>query len=206
MTRDHRTFDERAADWDADPRKVDRARTVAAAVREHVELDGTSRLLEYGAGTGLLGQMLAGDVGSLTLADPAAGMREVMHEKLARGVFGPNARVCDLDLTRRPCPTLRFDVAASLMALHHVAMLRPVLEGFAEVLVPGGVLCIADLDREDGSFHDAGFEGHEGFDREDLSSWLADAGFSRPVFRSCFTVERRGCTYSGFLAICERPT
>jgi SAM-dependent methyltransferase len=206
MREQHRSFDERAKDWDADPRKVERARTVAATIRAHIQLGETSRLLDYGAGTGLLGQALAGVVGSVVLADPAAGMREVLYEKLALGAFGPNAHVLDLDLARRPRPPLRFDVVASLMALHHIPALPPVLAGFARVLVPDGLLCIADLEREDGSFHGAGFVGHHGFDREDLSSWLIDAGFNPPVFRSSFTVEKRGRLYGGFLAICRLAT
>src|SRR5690606_18584865 len=76
-------FDEKAATWDADPAKVERARVVAEAVRATVPLDRSTRLLEYGAGTGLVTQALRDAVGPVTLADTSAGMRDVMQAKVA---------------------------------------------------------------------------------------------------------------------------
>ena len=66
-------FDERAATWDDDPAKVERANVVAAAIREAIALDGSERLLEYGAGTGLVTQALRDAVGPVTLADTSGG-------------------------------------------------------------------------------------------------------------------------------------
>jgi hypothetical protein len=37
-------------------------------------------------------------------------------------------------------------------------------------------LAICDLDKEDGSFHDPGFDGHNGFDRSVLEQQLRDLG------------------------------
>src|SRR5690606_42045723 len=52
MTESHDPFDEKAATWDDDPAKVERARVVADALRDAVPPGPTTRLLEYGAGTG----------------------------------------------------------------------------------------------------------------------------------------------------------
>ena len=49
------------------------------------------------------------------------------------------------------------------------------------MLDPGGVLCVADLDTEPGTFHPADVSGsvhHHGFDREQLKVRLAEIGFS----------------------------
>ena len=78
-------FDEKAKTWDDDPAKVHRARVVAEAMRTAVPLDSSTRLLEYGAGTGLVSQFLAGHVGPITLAEPSAGMRSVMADKITAG-------------------------------------------------------------------------------------------------------------------------
>ena len=48
-------------------------------------LSSTTRAIDVGAGTGLLGLALAGDVGELVLAEPSDGMLEVVREKLAAG-------------------------------------------------------------------------------------------------------------------------
>jgi len=47
-------FDERAKDWDSDPKKVERARVVADAIRSVIPLSKDMHALEYGCGTGLL--------------------------------------------------------------------------------------------------------------------------------------------------------
>ena len=53
-----------------------------------------------------------------------------------------------------------------------------------------GFVCIADLDREDGSFHGEGFIGHNGFDREDLARKTEQAGFCNVRFSTVFEFER----------------
>lgn len=198
------SFDERAATWDDDPAKVERARVVASAITSSVPLDGTSRLLEFGAGTGLVSEALHADVGPVTMADTSAGMRAVMRAKIDAGAI-PDARVWDLDLsTHVTPPDDRFDLVVTVLALHHVDAIDRTLAHLGELLVPGGHLCIVDLDFEDGSFHGDGFEGHPGFDRADLAARLTTAGFADPTFQACHHVERNGRDYPMFLAIATR--
>ena len=51
------------------------------------------------------------------------------------------------------CRPERFDLVYTLMTLHHIPDTAKILGSFQALLQPGGVLCIADLDKEDGSFH-----------------------------------------------------
>ncbi|MFP4634390.1 MAG: class I SAM-dependent DNA methyltransferase [Nitriliruptoraceae bacterium] len=196
-------FDERAATWDDDTEWVEQVGEVAEVVRATIPLEPTMRVLEYGAGTGLLSQHLVADIGPLTLADPSKGMREVLAAKRAAGVF-PGARVSDLDLARDPVPQQRYDLVLMMMALHHVPDPAPVLVGFGQLLTDGGWVGIVDLEREDGSFHDPGFEGHHGFDRDQLTTWLTDAGFDGVVFRHAVTLSRDERDYPVFLATARR--
>ena len=76
-------FDERARDWDSDPNKVERARTVAEAIRRAIPLSNEMKALEYGCGTGLLSFALQSDLGQITLADTSQGMLDVLREKIA---------------------------------------------------------------------------------------------------------------------------
>jgi len=196
-------FDERAATWDDDPAKVERAEEVAIAVREVVRLDPAMRMLEYGAGTGLVTQALRASVGPVTMADTSAGMRAVMHDKIAAGTIA-DARVWDVDLATGPVPDECFDLVVTVMTLHHIPSLEPVLSGFARLLAEDGHLCIVDLEEEDGSFHGDGFDGHHGFDRAALTSSLVRAGFTEVGFRGCGQLVRDGVTYPLFLATCVR--
>lgn len=197
-------FDERAATWDDDPAKVARAAVVADTIRAAVALDGSERLLEYGAGTGLVTQALREAVGPVTLADTSVGMRDVMVAKIAEGAI-TDARVWDLDLATDPAPAdERFDLVVTVLTLHHIHDVATVLERFADLLADGGHLCVVDLDAEDGSFHGVSFDVHQGFERSKLAGALTDAGFVDVEFRDCHHIVRDGVTYPMFLATARR--
>lgn len=207
MAHDHapeaNPFDEKAATWDDDPAKIARAREVARCIAAAVPLAGATRVLEYGAGTGLVTQALRSAVGPVTLADSSAGMREVLERKVADGTLD-GGRVWALDLATDDAPDERFDLIVTVMTLHHIADLATVLSAFHGMLAPGGHLCVADLEREDGSFHTADFAGHHGFDREALSAQLRQAGFVEVAFADCTTLEKGGASYGVFLATATR--
>lgn len=193
-------FDDSAATWDDDPDKVARAREVAHRVLEVVQTGPATRVLEYGAGTGLVTQALADRVGPVTLADSSAGMRSVLEAKVAAGALPQDARIWDLDLESQPVPDDRFDLVVSSMVMHHVGDLSRVLSGFAGLLEAGGSVCVADLDSEDGSFHTYDFGGHHGFDRGEIASALEAAGFADVAVTDGTQIERDGRTYPVFLA------
>jgi ubiquinone/menaquinone biosynthesis C-methylase UbiE len=192
-------FDDKAATWDTDPTKVERATAVARCIAAAVPLDPSLRMMEYGAGTGLVTQALQDAVGPVTLVDTSAGMREVMQAKIASGALS-DARVLAADLAAEPPPDEQFDLIVTVMTLHHIPDLASVLSAFALLLPPGGHLCIADLEKEDGSFHGADFDGHQGFDRGELTNALTAAGFADVGFSNCTALERDGHRYPVFLA------
>ena len=197
-------FDERAATWDEDPAKVERATVVADAIVASVPLGPATRLLEYGAGTGLVTQALRDRVGPVTLADSSEGMRAVMQAKIDAGAL-TGARLWALDLASEPPPDEQFDLIVTVMVLHHIADLAQVLASFAALLAPGGHLCIVDLDHEDGSFHGQGFAGHHGFRRPELADQLVAVGFGEATFQDCHEMVRDGVPYTVFLAVaCPR--
>ncbi len=201
-------FDDKAKTWDSDPIKQERAQAVAAAIRQRVPLSSAWRALEYGCGTGLLSFALHTDLGAISLADASPGMLAVLAEKIAAAEVD-NLHPLRLDLTHDPLPTERYDLIHSLMTLHHVFEIKQLLQNFHALLLPGGWLAIADLDREDGSFHGAGFSGHNGFERETLRAQLIEAGFSRVEFSTCYRMKKatdQGVReYPLFLAVATRP-
>lgn len=199
-------FDERAATWD-EPAQVDQARAAARAVAAAVDLHPTMRVLEYGSGTGLVAQNLADRVGPLTLADPSVGMRDAARAKVDTGELPAGTRIWDLDLGRGEVPDERFDLVVTVMALHHVPHLAPVLHGFARLLAEGGQLCIVDLEAEDGSFHDsAEFHAHHGFDPEELTEQVEEAGFTDAQVERADEIPRNGRNYPRFLLRCMLAT
>lgn len=200
------SFDERAREWDNEEH-IATATAVAKAIRSAVPLAPTTKALEIGAGTGLLGLALVEDLGELVLSDPSAGMRDVASEKVRqRGLT--NVRVEDLDLLgERPPAPRRFDLVISQLMLHHVKDTAALLRATNQVLVPGGRIAMADLDAEDGTFHDPAAEGihHHGFPREDLRNLAAGAGFEDIRIGQAAEIPRNGRTYPLFLLTARKP-
>jgi len=184
-------FDERAKDWDSDPKKVERARVVADAIRKTVPLSRDMKALEYGCGTGLLSFALQSGLGSITLADTSQGMLDVLSEKIASaGVT--NMHPVRLDLATDPLPAERYHLTYSLMTLHHIHDVNDVLVRFWELLEPDGVLLVADLDKEDGSFHtDGSTDVHLGFDRVELQSMVESIGFGDVTFSTAYQIKKK---------------
>jgi ubiquinone/menaquinone biosynthesis C-methylase UbiE len=184
-------FDERAKDWDSDPKKVERARVVADAIRRAVPLSKKMKALEYGCGTGLLSFALQSDLGEITLADTSKGMLDVLGEKIADAKV-TNMHPVQLDLVSDPLPSERYDLTYSLMTLHHIHDVKKILSRFHDVLVPGGLLLVADLDKEDGSFHtDGTTDVHLGFDRDALREIVEEAGFEQVAFTAAYEIKKQ---------------
>ena len=183
-------FDARAATWDDDSTKIERAQAVAAAIVRCVALTGAMNAMEYGCGTGLLSFMLRPRLGQVTLADVSDGMLAVAAGKIA-AANDTAMRAVKLDLLVDPMPAERYDIIYSLMTLHHVPDTDAILRRFHAALGTSGLLCIADLETEDGSFHGAGFDGHLGFDRELLGAKAREAGFATAEFSTVHEIEKK---------------
>jgi 2-polyprenyl-3-methyl-5-hydroxy-6-metoxy-1,4-benzoquinol methylase len=67
-------FDEAAANWDAEPRRVELAKAVGNAILQHARPTCGMDVLDYGCGTGLLGLFLLPHVRSVTGADSSPGI------------------------------------------------------------------------------------------------------------------------------------
>ena len=53
-------------------------------------------------------------------------------------------------------------------------------------------LCIADLDKEDGTFHtDGTTDVHLGFERAELQRWVEDAGFADVKFSTAYEIKKK---------------
>lgn len=200
-------FDEKAHEWDLNPARRERAQAVAEAIRRRLPLHRRMTALEYGCGTGLLSFELSNNVGQILLADRSAGMLAVLGEKIAAAQVS-HLFPLQLDLLTDPLPAQRFDLIYSLMTLHHICDTQRILSCFYQLLLPGGYLCIADLDQEDGSFHKEPFEGHFGFDRQALARLTMAVGFEvlgfETVYEMVKIVQNQQRSYPIFLMTARR--
>lgn len=177
-TKQIRDFDSVAARWDQQPRRVELARAVSIAMFRETQPNKAMRVLDFGCGTGLVTLALAPLVNEVIAADSSQGMLEQLSGKLMdTGISNVRPFLIPHDGTETlPTPV---DLVVSSMTMHHIADVGGLIKTFQSILSPGGQLCIADLDAEDGSFHDdpTGIE-HHGFNCQEMERLFYEAGFS----------------------------
>ena len=184
-------FDEKAKDWDKDPSRVERAGKFANEILKFLGETKPENALEFGSGTGLVSFALKDRFKSITLADNSEGMIEVLKEKI-RNESIANMKPLFVDIFKEKNILSDYDILYTLLTLHHIKDLSKIFGLFNSILKPGGYLCIGDLVAEDGSFHyrDPEFDGHKGFDTEELKKLISSNGFrieSESVF---YEIER----------------
>lgn len=185
-------FDERAATWDDKPSRVERARVTAEAIASRLPLAPDWSVVEVGSGTGLLSRLLGDRIGDVVLVDTSQGMTDTANATIA-ATGTPRMRAVCLDITAEPAPGGPFDLALSLMMLHHVADAEGFVEAVVAQLAPGGYLAFADVAAEDGSFHDDP-EGdgvhHHGFSPERLREVAEAAGLVEVAVEEIHQLEK----------------
>ena len=182
-------FEARAATWDDDPARLARVRRVADVIRANVPLTGHPVTVELGAGTGMLSRCLAAELGPVTLLDASPAMIAVANRALETAGLGDWATaVTDL---ATDVPGGPYDLALAQMSLHHMDDVPALLARLHQVMVPGGMVAIADLDHDAvGGYHAKAtdFHGYHGFRRDELRGWLEEAGYRDVCFHDAGVV------------------
>ncbi|MGD0584474.1 MAG: class I SAM-dependent methyltransferase [Oryzomonas sp.] len=201
---ERKDFDAVALTWDEEPRRVQLAADIAAAIKESVPLSADWDGMDYGCGTGLLTLDLAPAMRSIVGMDSSQGMVDRLNAKCAAAGIR-NTRAVRFNLEQGEMPAGHFHLVASAMTLHHIPEAVPLLTSLRGLLHPGGWIALADLETEDGSFHDdqTGVF-HHGFSREELEMFLARAGFSSIAVRSVTAVRKHEQLYPVLLAVAVR--
>ena len=180
-------------DWDA------RAGSEGAFFIDQLKQRGAKKILDVATGTGFHSVRLIEAGFDVVSSDGSAQMLFKAFENGKRR--GHVLRTVQADLTHQRLDGV-YDVAWSSMALHHVHDLDALLTSVAEHLADGGRLAIADLESDPGgAFHAdrAGFDGHHGFDRDDLAEQITRAGFVDVGFVDAATVVKGDREFGVFL-------
>ena len=172
-----RDFDKGAESYDLKPGRLKLAQDVARAIINEVNLSHDMDVLDFGCGTGLVTLQLQPMVRTITGVDSSHGMLDVLKSKIKEQNL-TSVKTEFIDMEKGDTLKGSFHLILSSMTLHHVQDLGYLLKQFYNCLLPGGFLCIADLDSDGGEFHsDKTGVVHAGFERADLHRLFKQCGF-----------------------------
>lgn len=181
-------FDKAAADWDKKPLRLLLAEKVVHAIRAAVPLHRAMNVLEIGCGTGLVTISLSPLVGRIVATDTSTGMLDELKGKI-RDLQIDNIEPLPADLAYAPLAPGTFELIYSSMTLHHIKDTLALLSTCHKLLAPGGFIALADLEKEDGSFHsDMTGVAHLGFVPAELVALAASSGFTMPMIHPAHVI------------------
>ncbi|MEP1488177.1 MAG: class I SAM-dependent methyltransferase [Algibacter sp.] len=195
-------FLEKAKDYDKQKSRTQNVENIAQAILKESLFSKEMSVMDFGSGTGLLLSKIAPHVGEITAIDISASMNEVLRSKI--GAIDCRLQIKEIDLTKETLNET-FDVIISSMTIHHTKNVLELFKRFHSLLNNNGSIAIADLDKEDGSFHttDTGVF-HFGFDREEFLNIAKEAGFKDLKIQNASVVEKPTGNYPVFLLTGEK--
>ena len=190
-------FDEKSKDWDANEMIAMLSSAIGSSILENIPLHDQMRVMDFGAGTGLITSQIAPRVKKIFAVDTSAAM---LDKLVTKPELHARVDVVCQDIIDNPVDE-KFDLIISAMAMHHVNDTARLIQRFSDNLDAGGLIALADLDKEDGSFHPPDTEGvfHSGFDRTELQTLLEKGGFGEINFLTAHTINKEGKNFPVFL-------
>jgi ubiquinone/menaquinone biosynthesis C-methylase UbiE len=198
-------FDNVAKDWESKPSRVQIAKSSVDNIIEIIDLKPNFKILDYGCGTGLVGFGLSNETNTVIGMDYSIGMVEKFNEK-AKSLGFTNINAIQHNINEQDLPQNEFDLIAISMTLHHIKDTNMFIQKAKFSLKVDGYLCINDLVKEDGTFHDEhkndGVE-HFGYDKEELCKLIKDNGFELIEYKIVYTDYRNNKEYPIFQIIAK---
>jgi cyclopropane fatty-acyl-phospholipid synthase-like methyltransferase len=170
-------FEEKSKIYESDSKRVDNVKNIADGMLEKLSFSKEDSVLDFGSGTGLLTEHISPFVKKIIVNDVSDAMNDKIQEKINNNRFPceieiDGTNICEEDMD------VSLDGIISSMTVHHVQDVKALFEKFYAMLKPNGILAIADLETEDGTFHkeDTGVF-HFGFEKEAFLQYAKEAGF-----------------------------
>ncbi len=198
-------FDNVAQDWESKPSRVLIAKSSVDNIIETIDLKHDFKILDYGCGTGLIGFGLSNETNTVIGMDYSIGMVEKFNSK-AKELGFTNISAIQHNINEQELPQNEFDLIAISMTLHHIKHTEMFIKKAKSSLKNGGHLCINDLVKEDGTFHDEhkneGVE-HFGYDKKELCNLIKNNGFEIIEYKIVYTDHRNNKDYPIFQIIAK---
>jgi len=195
-------FKHKAEGYEKNKSRVDNVNNIASAVIRNVTFDKSMHIMDFGSGTGLLLQKIAPLVKKITAVDISPSMNQQLRDK--KDKIDCELDILEIDLTKVVLDQ-KYDGIISSMTMHHVENIDAMFEKMYSMLDERGFIAIADLEKEDGSFHteDTGVF-HFGFLRGAISDAAAKAGFKNIELTLASTIRKPQGNYPVFLLVATK--
>jgi len=189
-------FHKKADTWDEGNIRVQGAKIIADAIKNRIHLNKEMQIMDFGAGTGLLGFEIAKSVKKVYAIDTSRSMLEKLEAKNTKEL---NIQIYCQDIIKEPINKI-FDGIVSSMTLHHIKDLESFFKTIYKNLKKDAFIAIADLQTEDGTFHsDNTGVYHFGFDEKQLSKIILSYGFKDIKFEIINTITKTQKEFKVFL-------
>ena len=195
-------FTEKSKDFDASDMIQNMSLAIGSSILKKISFNDKMNVMDFGAGTGLISSHVAPLVNKIVAVDISESMLDKLTSK--SNLRGKVEAVCQ-NILDKPLGE-KFDLIMSAMALHHIRDTNDIIRVMSDHLNSGAMVALADLDKEDGSFHPENTEGvfHFGFDRDGLKAILEDNGFCDVQFDTAHTINGETNDYPIFLVIATK--
>lgn len=164
-------FNEMAKRYDNEERRH-LAGVILNELKQHLDETEGKVLLDYGAGTGLLGLELADSFQKVHVADASSQMVKILKEKIALGNI-ENAEAHEMNLLESDT-VIKADIIIMSLVLLHVKNHQKLIQKLYDTLADGGEAYIVDFDKNDKVTHP---KVTNGFTHENLKEMMENAGF-----------------------------
>ena len=190
-------FANKSKSWDMNSKRVQNAKGIAQLIVNNIKIDKSMELMDFGAGTGLLSYFIAPYIKKIVAVDNSPSMLLEFENKCDE--FSCHTEIIERDLSSDTLER-KFDGIISSMTIHHLEDIPALFSKLYTMLDEGGFIAIADLDSEDGSFHsDNTGVFHYGFDRQLLTRYAKEVGFSDITFSLANEISKPHATFTVFL-------
>lgn len=190
-------FAEKAEGYDGQKSRTQNVDNIAQSILKELSFSKEMHIMDFGSGTGLLLSQIAPYVGQIAAVDISVSMNSILQSKMDQ--IDCILEIMEMDLTKETLET-KFDSIISSMTIHHIENVQEIFKKFYSLLDDDGTIAIADLDKEDGSFHteDTGVF-HLGFDRNEFLNIAENAGFKELKIQTASVMHKPIGNYPIFL-------
>ncbi len=195
MDRKFHDFNKKASEWLVSDKHINRSEKISEHIRDKIQLDrNTTDVMDFGCGTGHLSFILSHYVRSVTAVDGSKQMICLLNKRIEDNkILNVKTIKLDIDHEIHTIKNKKFDLITSSMVMHHLQNPEKAIKELKKLLKDDGVICLVDLDKEDGSFHDNDpFIPHFGFDREEIKKTLEKLGFFSITLHTPLSIKKTG--------------